>query len=154
MSDCPVRSVRAEELEEPVFAHVQQLRIPEEWHPGILAYLRDSDEGKSQQRQRRSVETQLRVLQEERRQGEISNSDYVQSRRRLEGQLRQLACVEAEGRAEYTALLADFSRLWEAATPLERKMLLRCVFLDVHVRDGEVTGYSPRDPFVPLFPAT
>ena len=68
--------------------------------------------------------------------------------------MRQFACVEAEGRTEYTALLADFSRLWEAATPLERKTLLRCVFLDVHVRDGEVTGYSPRDPFVPLFPAT
>jgi hypothetical protein len=100
------------------------------------------------------VESQLRVLQEERRREQISNSDYVQTRRRLEGQARQLAQFEAAGQGRYSALLGDFARLWAAATPLERKTLLRCVFLDVHVRDGEVTGYSPRDPFLPLFATT
>jgi DNA invertase Pin-like site-specific DNA recombinase len=153
-SDCPVRSVRAEGLEEVVFAHVQQLRIPDEWHPGILAYLQDSDEGRGRRRQQRSLESQLRVVQEEHRRGEISNSDYTQTRRRLEGQLQQLARREQAGREGPTALLADFSRLWAVATPLERKTLLRCIFLDVHVQDGQVTGYTPRDPFIPLFPAT
>ncbi len=154
ISDCPVRSVRAEALEDPVFAQVQQLQIPEAWYPSILAYLRDSEEGRARRRQLRSVESQLRVLQEERRREQISSSDYVQTRRRLEGQVRRLAQFEATGQGRYSALLGDFARLWAAATPLERKTLLRCVFLDVHVRDGEVTGYSPRDPFIPLFAAT
>lgn len=153
VSDCPVRSVRAERLEETVFEHVQQLRIPEEWRPGILAYLQDSDEGRGQRRQQRSLESQLRVVQEEHRRGEISGSDYTQARRRLEGQLQRLARSEAEGRQEHAGLLADFSRLWGAATPLERKALLRCIFLDVQVQDGQITAYTPRDPFVPLFPA-
>lgn len=150
-SDCPVRSVRAESLEEPVFAHVQQLRIPEEWLPSIQAFLEENDEGRERRRQQRSLESQIRVLQEERRREEISNSDYVQTRRRLESQLRQLSRLDGEGQGEYAALLGDFCRIWSAATPLERKTLLRCVFLDVHVRDGEITGYSPRDPFIPLF---
>jgi DNA invertase Pin-like site-specific DNA recombinase len=153
-ADCPVRSVRAEVLEEPVFNYVQQLSIPEEWHPGILAHLQDNDEGRNRRRQKRSLETQLRVLKEEHRREQISNSDYVQTRRRLRSQLRQQSRQEAEGRGKYAALLEDFPRLWAAATPLERKMLLRCIFLDVRVLDGKVTGYVPRDPFAPLIAAT
>ena len=154
VSDCPVRSVRAEGLEETVFDHVQQLCIPEDWQPGILAYLQDSDEGRARRRQQRSLESQLRVVQEEHRRGEISSSDYVQTRRRLERQLQQLACQEQAGQEGPTALLVDFARLWAAATPLECKTLLRCIFLDVQVLDGQIPGYTPRDPFVPLFPAT
>ncbi len=134
--------------------YVQQLSIPEEWHPGILAHLKDNDEGRNRRRQKRSLETQLRVLKEEHRREQISNSDYVQTRRRLESQLRQQSRLEAEGQGKYAALLEDFPRLWAAATPLERKMLLRCIFLDVRVLDGKVTGYVPRDPFAPLFAAT
>jgi DNA invertase Pin-like site-specific DNA recombinase len=152
-SDCPVRSVRAERLEESVFARMEEVHIPEDWHPGILAYLQDNDGSKARLRQQRSLESQLRVLGEERRREQISNSDYLQTRRRLEGQLRQLGQYEAEGQEKHGTLLTDFGQLWAAATPLERKMLLRCVFLDVHIRDGEITGYTPRDPFVPLFTA-
>ncbi|HID62068.1 MAG TPA: recombinase family protein, partial [Anaerolineae bacterium] len=43
-SDCPVRSVRAEKLEEPVFAYVQQMHIPQDWYPDILAYVFQNDE--------------------------------------------------------------------------------------------------------------
>jgi hypothetical protein len=74
-----VRSVRAEALEEAVYAHVQQLRIPDEWQPGILAHLQDSDEGRGRRRQQRSLESQLRVVQEEHRRQKISSSDYVQT---------------------------------------------------------------------------
>ncbi len=153
VAGCPVRSVRAELLEEPVFAYVQQLRIPEAWYPGILAHLLDHDKGKVRRRQQRSLESQLRVVEEEHRRQEMSDSDYVQTRRRLERQLRLLDRQEAVEQAEHTALLGDFARLWAAATPLERKTLLRCVFADIHVLDGRVSGYTPRDPFVALFPA-
>jgi hypothetical protein len=146
--------VRAEVLEEPVFAYVQQLSIPEEWHPGILAHLQDNVEGRDRRRQKRSLETQLRVLKEEHRREQISNSDYIQTRRRLQSQLRKQSRLEAQGQGKYTALLEGFPKLWAAATPLERKTLLRCILLDVIVLDGEVTGYVPRDPFVPLFAAT
>jgi DNA invertase Pin-like site-specific DNA recombinase len=150
-TDCKVRSVRAEVLEEQVFAHVGQISIPEEWYSGILAYLLDSNEGRVRRREQRSVDSQLRVLTEKHRRCELSDSDYEQGKRRLERQLRHLKGKESQAQAGYTALLDDFPRLWAAATPLERKTLLHSIFLAIHVRDGEIVGYRPRDPFLPLF---
>ena len=153
-SNCPVRSVRAEKLEEPVFAYVQQLRIPEDWYPSILAYLQDDDQGNERRRQRRSLESQLRAIKAEHRMGEISSSEYAQAKRHIERELQRLARQHNENEENLTALLEDFSRLWNAATPLERKTLLRCIFLRINVLDGKITGYTPRTPFIPLFPAT
>jgi len=152
-SDCPVRSVRAEKLEEPVFAYVQQLCIPEEWYPDILAYLQDDERWNEQRRQRRSLETQFRAVKAEFELGEISSGEYVQAKRRLERELRRFARRDNETEEDLTALLDDFPRLWDAATPLEKKTLLRCIFLHIDVLDGKLTGYVPRDPFVPLCPA-
>jgi hypothetical protein len=154
IADCPVRSVRAEVLEGPVFAYAQQLCIPEEWYNDILAYLGESDEGKNIRRQRRSLESQLRVVEEEHRREQMSNSNYTQARRRLERQLRQLMRQEVHGQGRFTALLADFGHIWAAATPLEQKTLLNCIFAEIQVQEGAIAGYTPRDPFLPLFAAT
>ena len=154
-SDCPVRSVRAEKLEEPVFAYVQQLHIPKDWYPDILAYVFQNDERWNERcRQRRSLESQLRAIKAEFEMKEISRSEYIQAKRHLERELQRLAGQDNEAEEDLTALLDNFSRLWEAATPLERKTLIRCIFLDIHLHDGKITGYDPRDPFIPLFPAT
>ncbi len=153
VSDCPVRAIRAETLEEQVFAYVQQVHIPEEWYPDILGYLRDDDRWNEHRRQRRSLESRLRTLKTEFEMGEVSRSEYVQAKRNLDRQLQRLARRDEEAEEDLTPFLSDFPCLWAAATPLEKKVLLRCIFLDIHVRDGGITGYDPRDPFRPLFPA-
>ncbi|MBN1815660.1 MAG: recombinase family protein [Anaerolineae bacterium] len=150
-SDCPVRAVRAEKLEEPVFQYVQQLRIPEEWHDQILAYVDADDDGNNRRRQRRSVESQLHAVQTEYRMGELSTSEYLQVKRQLEQQLQRLEHEAGKKRGGPAALLADFDQIWAMATPLEQKMLLNCVFFEIRVRDGEIVSYMPRDPFRPLF---
>ena len=152
ISDCPVRSVRAEEIEEEVFAYVEQLHIPEEWYSDILDYLKDDDQSKVLRQQRRSLESQLHAVQAEHRMKEISDGEYIQARRRLERDLRQLTREDSTIQQDQRILLEDFSRLWGAATPLERKTLLRCAFLHIDVLDGEITKYVPRDPFRQLFP--
>lgn len=153
-SDCPVRSVRAEKLEEPAFAYVQQLHIPEDRYPDILVYLQDDDRWNERRRQRRSLESRLRAIKAEFEMKEISRSEYIQAKRHIERELQRLAGQDNEAEEDLTALLDNFPRLWEAATPLERKTLIRCIFLDIHLHDGKITGYDPRDPFIPLFPAT
>lgn len=153
-TDCPIRSVRAEKLEEPVFAHTQQLRIPRDWYAPIQAYLQDDDEeAREHRRQRRSLQTQRRAVKAEFELGEISRGEYLQATRRIERELQRFDRQEEAVRKDVAALLADFSRLWRAATPLERKTLLRCIFLEISVRDGRITRYVPRDPFVSHFPA-
>jgi DNA invertase Pin-like site-specific DNA recombinase len=153
-SDCPVRSVRAEVWEEEVSAYVQQVTIPEEWVSGILGYVVDNDEGRARRRQQRSLQSQLRVLSDEHRRGEMSNSDYQQGKRRLERQLRHLEGQDGQDQAGGRALLDRFGPLWAAATPLEQKTLLNCIFAEIQVQEGAIAGYTPRDPFLPLFAAT
>lgn len=151
-SDCPLRAVRAEKLEEPVFAYVQQLRIPPDWYPDILAHLQDDEESRQRRRQRRSLESQLRAVRAQFEMATLSQSEYLQAKRRIGRELQQLGRQEESLDQSLTALLDDFSTLWEAATPLEKKMLLRAIFVDIHVLDGHITGYVPRTPFTPLFP--
>ena len=54
ISNCPIRSVRAERLEQPAFAHTLQLRIPEAWHSRIQSYFLDSDEEAGERRRERT----------------------------------------------------------------------------------------------------
>jgi len=154
-SKCPTRSIRAEKLEDPVFAYVQQLHIPADWHPDILAHIfQDDEQWNERLRQRRSLESRLRAVQAEFEMREISRSEYIQAKHHLEHELQKLVVQDNEAEESLTALLDDFPRLWEAATPLARKTLIRCIFLYINLHDGKITGYDPRDPFIPLFPAT
>jgi DNA invertase Pin-like site-specific DNA recombinase len=152
IGDCPVRSVRAGEMEEEIFAYVEQLRIPEEWYSNILDYLKDDDQAKVLRQQRRSLESQLHAVQAEHRMKEISDGEYIQARRRLKRDVRQLARKDSSIQQDHRIFLEDFSRLWGAATPLERKTLVRCMFLHIDVLDGEITKYVLRDPFRQFFP--
>ena len=153
ISNCPIRSVRAERLEQPAFAHTLQLRIPEAWHSRIQSYFLDGDEEAGERRRERcSLESQLRAVKAQFELNEISQSEYLQAKHRLERELRRFDRQDKEIEKELAILLDDFPRLWNAATPLEKKSLTRCIYLRILVRDGEISDYIPRDPFLPLFP--
>jgi DNA invertase Pin-like site-specific DNA recombinase len=152
VSDCPIRSVRAEKLEDAVFAYVQRLHIPRDWYPDILAYLQDDRASQDRRRQRRSLESQLRAIRAQFEIEAISQSEHIQAKRRVEHELQRLSRHKKDVEEGLATLLDDFPRLWEAATPLEKKALLRAIFLDIHVLDGEITAYVPRSPFTTLFP--
>jgi len=151
-SNCPTRSFRAEEIEEVVFAHVQQLSIPEEWDEELLVYLREGKEWDDWRRQRRALQSQLGAARAMRLQGDLSDGEFRELKRECARKLERLeraASVEDAGCAD---LLRDFPGLWDAATDKERKGLLHCIFSTIWLEDGDVVGYEPREPFLGLLP--
>lgn len=151
-SNCPVRSFRAEKAEEEVFAYVQHLYIPDEWHTDILAYLRQAPEWDDLRRQRRAVQTRLSAAREMLKQEILSHGEFRELERECSLRLGKLERDVQTSDAHHEALLRDFPRLWAAATDEERKGLLRCTFSAIWVKDGTITAYEPRDPFAALLP--
>lgn len=152
ISDCPVRSFRAEGIENVVFAHVAQLQIPEKWHAEALVYLHEGQEWDDLRRERRAVQTRLGAAREMRKQDTISQGEFRELERECLRRLEKLKRNTRAGDARYEELLRDFPRLWAAATVEERKGLLHCIFSAIWVRDGIITAYEPRDPFAALLP--
>jgi hypothetical protein len=85
--------------------------------------------------------------------GDLLEAEYRMERDRLRAQLLALtppAMHDLEGAAE---ILQDFERIWEAATPKERRQivytLLETVYLDAD--RGPVVAIEPKAEFAPLF---
>ena len=78
--------------------------------------------------------------------------DYRRYKKRYEQQLAQLTPEAQLDLAAIEAALGDFGRIWEAATPVQRKRLVTCIFAGVYVLDGVITRYDVREPFRTLFP--
>ena len=152
ISKCPIRHLRADEIEEEVFAYTQRLHIPDEWYADILAYLREGPEWDNLRRQRRVVQTRLSAAREMLNQEILSLGEFRELERECSLRLEELERDMRAGDARYEALLSDFPRLWAAATNEERKGLLRCIFSAIWVKDGVITAYEPREPFAGLLP--
>ncbi|MEA3339027.1 MAG: recombinase family protein [Chloroflexota bacterium] len=152
-SNCPQRMFRADPIEEAVFARASQLRIPAAWDVEILPLLQKGPEWNELRRERRAARSRLDSVTEMRKEGDVSASELKREKQRCE---RRLEYLEREAHADdgrYGALLRDFPRLWEAATEKERKGLVRCIFSDIWLRDGDVAEYDVRPPFAKLLPA-
>jgi len=152
-SDCPLRTVPAEELEEPVVDTMKAITIPAEWAATIVEHLQEGPKWEALRRERRMLLTRLQTLQEMRQEGAMPADDYRRYKRRYEQQLAQLTPEAQLDLAAIEATLGDFGRIWDAATPVQRKRLVACVFAGIYVLDGVITRYEVREPFRTLFPA-
>ncbi len=152
-SDCPLRTVPAEELEDPVVDTMKAISIPAGWAATIVEHLQEGPKWEALRRERRMLLTRLQTLQEMRQEGAMPADDYRRYKRRYEQQLAQLTPEAQLDLAAIEATLGDFGRIWDAATPVQRKRLVACVFAGIYVLDGTITRYEVREPFRTLFPA-
>ncbi len=154
ISDCPVRSFRADNVEDMIFAYTAQLRIPEQWYAEILIYLREGEVWDNLRRERQAVQTRLSAMREMLAQSTISQTEFRELERECQRRLKKLRRDSQAGDTRYEDLLRDFPRLWTAATNEERKGLLRCIFSVIWIEDANVTTYEPRAPFAALLPGS
>lgn len=151
-TNCPQRMFQADPIENAVTNYVTQLQIPQAWKDDILPYLREGEEYDELRRERRSLRSRMEGAKEMKQKGiiDISELENVtqQCHRRME-RLEQDLHADDDRQA---TLLRDFSRLWNAATDLERKGFIRCIFSNIWLEDGKVVGYDVREPFRDLLP--
>ncbi|MBN1955842.1 MAG: recombinase family protein [Anaerolineae bacterium] len=148
VSDCPVRSVCAAEVERQVFACAQPIRVPEAWDNGILVHMREGAKWEELRRQRRSIHSELKNGRKLALEGVFSSGEYRDLKRECQ---RRLVELERRTRVEdacYKRFLRNFSQVWDAATDEERKGLLQCIFTVIWVEDGKIVSYEVREPFI------
>jgi acyl-CoA reductase-like NAD-dependent aldehyde dehydrogenase len=128
---------------------IQGWQIPEDWRQRVLANLnrneaRANAEQKAQRLRRRLARLKVLFLE-----ADLEEREYRQQKAATE---KELALCTAPSQEEVDVmaaaeLLTDFNRLWQEATPSERKSLLRSMVERVEVRGKEVVAVRPR----PLF---
>jgi DNA invertase Pin-like site-specific DNA recombinase len=151
-SNCPRRMFRACAIEEEVFTYVKQLQIPQAWDTDILFYLQTGEKWDALRRKRQAVLSRISAVREMRKDGLISQGELKQAVRRCERRLDALAREKCAEDDCYTKLLRGFPQLWETATVVERKGIIRSIFSAIWFQDGQVIGYDVRAPFSGLLP--
>lgn len=151
-STCPRRMFKAQPIEDEVFAYARQLHIPTAWDDDILFHLQRGESWDDLRRERQAVRARISAVREMRKDSLISTGELKQEVRRCERRLDYLARQLKVNDDRYTTHLRDFPRLWEAATALERKGLIRSIFSAIWFQDGQVIGYDVRAPFSDLLP--
>jgi DNA-binding HxlR family transcriptional regulator len=131
---------------------MKAITIQAEWAATIVEHLQEGPKWEALRRERRMLLTRLQTLQEMRQEGAMPADDYRRYKRRYEQQLAQLTPEAQLDLVAIEATLGDFGRIWDAATPVQRKRLVACVFAGIYVLDGVITRYEVREPFQSLFP--
>jgi hypothetical protein len=146
--------VMADSAEEALGDFLSRLTLPQDWKDRILEMIQERAGARQDvARERSRIEGQLERLKRLFVLGDLLEAEYRIERDRLRAQLLALTppmMPDLEWAAE---ILQDFGRIWEAATPKERRQivhtLLETVYLDAD--RGPVVAIEPRAEFAPLF---
>lgn len=144
---CDQLTVRADQIEPQVAEPLRRLVLSAELRQRILAYLTRDETLEAIEFQKLGVQAAFDRARELYIAGDIGRDRYERARREYRRQMDALqpeVHLDAEAAQPY---LDDFSKLWDAATPLERKGLLGTVFRRVLVQDQEIVALEANAPF-------
>ena len=151
---CDQRMVRADLAEAALGGFLGHLVLPADWRAQILVLVKvrvkAADNMEAEQGR---INTLLERLKRLFLLGDLGEREYVAERDRLRNQLAALVPPALPDLERAAALLRDFSKLWEAATPPERKQILQTLLASVYldVERGPVVAVEPRAQFAALF---
>ncbi len=151
---CEQRMVRADLAEAALGGFLGRLVLPADWRAQILILVkvRTRAAGDVEAEQGR-INALLERLKRLFLLGDLPEREYVTERDRLRNQLAALVPPALPDLERAAALLRDFSKLWEAATPPERKQILQTLLAAVYLdtERGPVVAVEPRAQFAALF---
>ncbi|MDW8069079.1 MAG: recombinase family protein [Anaerolineae bacterium] len=153
--DCDQRLVGADAAEEALGAFLRQLALPPDWREQVLAIVQDQA-GKPVHEirlERERIEGQLERLKRLFILGDIGEAEYRLERDRLKVQLEALDPPRMPDLAKAAELLEDFGRIWDAATPEERRQIVRTLLAKVYLDAdrGPVVAIEPKPEYEALF---
>lgn len=146
--------VRADLAEAALGGFLGRLVLPADWRAQILVLMkvRGKAVGDVETEQAR-INALLERLKRLFLLGDLVEREYVAERDRLRNQLAALVPPALPDLERAAALLRDFSKLRDAATPPERKQILQTLLAAVYldVEHGPVVAVEPRAQFAALF---
>ncbi len=151
---CDQRMVRADLAEAALGGFLGRLVLPADWRAQILVLVKARvnavDNVEAEQAR---INTLLERLKRLFLLGDLTEREYVAERDRLRNQLAALVPPVLPDLERAAVLLRDFGKLWDAATPPERKQILQTLLAAVYldVERGPVVAVEPRAQFATLF---
>jgi len=144
---CDQPTVRADRIEPLVTEPLRRLVLPPDLRHRVLGYLTRNETLEAIEFQKLAAQAAFDRARELYIAGDIGRDRYDQARNEYRRQMDTLqpeSHVDADAATPY---LDDFSRLWDAATPLEQKGLLGTVFRRVLVRGQQIVSIEANTPF-------
>jgi len=145
--------IPASPIEELVFDVLRSLTIPTTLRDGVLQVVQDRlKRATPETADTAALTAQLERLKDLYQMGDLDRNDYVRRRERLQRQLSQampppIRTLDVE---RATQLLGDLPTLLDAATPTQRRALLRQVLTSVWIEKFAVTAIKPSANFLLL----
>lgn len=110
----------------------------------------EDDCGRNNGPTREQIEGRLERLKQLFVLGDLSETEYRRVRDKGWTRLADLTLLELPDRQRTAELLQDFGKIWDAATPKERKQTVRTLLETVCLDsgdDGPVTGIEPKEAY-------
>lgn len=143
----PLKSVKADTLEEEMKAFLLGLKVPSNWYQLVLADQEESlPDPNAVERQRKVIAERLERLKKLFVMGDVSESEYLQMKQDLTHQLDALPVdngVTMLDIKNVVELLNDLDVLLAEATPEELKIIFKSLFNKIYMRGRDIVAVEP-----------
>lgn len=139
-----VKSVNADWLERFIGDWLRGIKLPKDWRKQIQGLAREEDDG--QANERAAIEKKLERLHRLYIEGVIPDGDYQQMRNEYQQQLAPFAPKPDRDVLQLEHIgdvLLNMGKLWDAASPEDRRHLAQMIFTRIFVRNGAVEAVEP-----------
>ncbi len=143
--DCTQGMTPAAEVEAQLAAWLTSFELPDDWRAEILNGLDEPQQDVDRQRARLQREWDAHKTMFAL--GDISQAEYLSHRARIQDALAALQPPDRPDMEAAAELLANFPTIWEAATPKEKKSLIRLMIRRVVIRDRQIKSVEPTPAF-------
>ena len=157
-TDCPCagRGALMERVDAQVAAIFRQLELPEDWQTELQTLLEEDEDVETLNHRRARLIEERKRLKRMQVKGEFEEDleVYSQEMARIARQLAELpAPGDLEGLENAAQMLSQLSAVWDEATLIERRDLLRIALREVKVDvpQARLVTLEPYPIFVPLF---
>jgi len=148
------RGIRADMLEAEVELMVLAAlapELPEAWQRQTNGYLNGGSKWEEIERHRQILETKLERAKRLYIDGDMNYDEYDRERGKINSELARLVPPDAVSLEKAANLIKDFGVIWDRATLIERKKILREILEKIMIKDKVIFEVIPKPAFIHLF---
>jgi hypothetical protein len=153
-NDCPAKSAVLSSLEDQMGEYLRTFYIPNEYQQMILSeHQRLTDAYGEAGRKRPALVARSERAKKLFMWGDIDEAEYMKEKRAIELELQALKPIDDQSLIlqRLADFLRDISKAWANADPAQRNRLLRELFDEICIQDGQIIGVRPAVEFEPFF---
>lgn len=149
-----ITNLRAKKVEEKIDQLLAHFTIPESWYEMIAAYYLSDDGMAEFERESYNLRQELNRAKELYSNGFISLADFQEKALTIGKRLETYQPTAQPEAREVVTLLKDFSKIWASCSTIERKKLLKVMFLSIYFDPNSnirlILAHEPFDRLLPV----